>query len=205
MFSFLYASLHGLAGRRNSALAVAGLSALTLAGCGGSSSGGGGLVSNSGSGGGGSLNAQFSAVAASNAVTSDFSTSNVGGVLTPPAPIVGSTLLVTGATVPSNNTSRQFILTVSDTTLTVGKAYSLTDTNSLSYVDTFDINGKMQRAWISAGGTATIDSISGKTYKFHLTKVTLVPVYDTTTTPIGTVTPGTGTFTVDGTGTATLP
>lgn len=208
MFSFLYASLRGPTGRRNLALTLAGLSALTLAGCGGSSSsnGGGGLVAGSGTGGSGSFTAQFSAATGTNATTSDFSTSIVGGVLAPPAPIVGSSLTLTAATVPSNNMARQFILTVADTTLTVGKAYPLaTDTNSLSYVETTDISGKKQQAWIGTGGTVTIDSISGKVYKFHITRVPMGPVDGTTTTPIATLIPGIGTFTVDGTGTATLP
>ena len=206
MLSSLYSSLRG------PLLVAAGLSTLALAGCGGSSSGGG-LVAGSGGGGtggsgggGGSFTAQFSAVSGSNAATSDFSSSAVGGALTPPAPIIGSFLTLTAATVPSNNTVRQFILTVADTTVTVGKAYPLaTDTNSLSYVETTDINAKKQSAWISTGGTATIDSISGKTYKFHVTRVPMGPVDGTTTSPVATLIPGTGTFTVDGTGTATLP
>ena len=200
MLSSLYFSLRG------PLLVAAGLSALTLAGCGGSSSSGGGLIACSGSGGSGSFAAQFSAASGTNAMTSDFSTTIVGGALTPPVAPIGSMLTLTAATIPSNNTARQFILTVADSTLTVGKAYPLaTDTNSLSYVETTDINAKKQSAWISTGGTVTIDSISGKVYKFHVTRVPMGPVDGTTTSPIATVIPGAGTFTVDGTGTATLP
>ena len=200
MLSSLYFSLRG------PLLVAAGLSALTLAGCGGSSSSGSGLVAGSGTGGSGSFAAQFSAASGTNAMTSDFSTTIVGGVLTPPVAPIGSMLTLTAATIPSNNTARQFILTVADSTLTVGKAYPLaTDTNSLSYVETTDINAKKQSAWISTGGTVTIDSISGKVYKFHVTRVPMGPVDGTTTSPIATVIPGAGTFTVDGTGTATLP
>lgn len=200
MLSSLYFSLRG------PLLVAAGLSTLALAGCGGSSSSGGGLIAGSGSGGSGSFAAQFSAASGTNAMTSDFSTTIVGGALTPPVAPIGSMLTLTAATVPSNNTARQFILTVADSTLTVGKAYPLaTDTNSLSYVETTDINAKKQSAWISTGGTVTIDSISGKVYKFHVTRVPMGPVDGTTTSPIATVIPGAGTFTVDGTGTATLP
>jgi len=200
MLSSLYFSLRG------PLLVAAGLSALTLAGCGGSSSSGSGLVAGSGTGGSGSFAAQFSAASGTNAMTSDFSTTIVGGALTPPVAPIGSMLTLTAATIPSNNTARQFILTVADSTLTVGKAYPLaTDTNSLSYVETTDINAKKQSAWISTGGTVTIDSISGKVYKFHVTRVPMGPVDGTTTSPIATVIPGAGTFTVDGTGTATLP
>ena len=190
---------------RFSALALAGCSALALAGCGGGSSGGG-VVSNSSTGGGGSFTANFTAGSGTNANTTTFSSSNVGGVATPPAPIIGTVLTLTAATPPSNNTSRQFNLVLADATLTVGKSYPLgTDTNSLSYVEFLDINGKKSQAWMSTSGTAILDSISGKTYKFHVTAVPMGPVDGTTTTPLGTTSPGTGTFTVEGSGTATLP
>ena len=190
-------------------LALVGLSALALAGCGGSSSSGGGAAftggSGSGSGGSGSFNASFSAASGTNANTAAYSSSNVGGGVTPPAPIIGTVLTLSAATTPSNNTSRQFNLVLADATLTVGKSYLLgTDTNSLSYVEFTDINGKKSQAWTSTGGTAILDSISGKTYKFHVTAVPMGPVDGTTTTPAGTTSPGTGTFTVEGSGTATL-
>ena len=188
-------------------LALAGFSLLALAGCGGSSSSAPvGGATNTGGGGSGSFTANFSAASGTNANTAAFSSSNVGGGVTPPAPIIGTLLTLTAATAPSNNTSRQFNLVLADTTLTVGKAYPLgTDTNSLSYVEFTDINGKKSQAWTSTGGTATLDSISGKTYKFHVTAVPMGPVDGTTTTPLGTTSPGTGTFTVDGNGTTTLP
>jgi len=191
---------------RFSALALAGCSALALAGCGGSSSSGSGVVSNSGTGGGGSFTANFTAASGTNANTGAFSSSNVGGGVTPPAPIIGTLLTLTAATTPSNNTSRQFNLVLADATLTVGKSYPLgTDTNSLTYVEFTDINGKKSQAWMSTSGTAVLDSISGKTYKFHVTAAPMRPVDGTTTTPLGTTSPGTGTFTVEGSGTATLP
>ena len=187
-------------------LVLASFSALALAGCGGSSPSGGGGASTGGTGGSGSFNASFSAASGTNANTAAYSSSNVGGVVTPPAPIVGTILTLTAATAPSNNTSRQFNLVLADTTLTIGKSYPLgTDTNSLSYVEFTDINGKKSQAWMSMGGTATLDSISGKTYKFHVTAVPMGPVDGTTTTPLGTTSPGMGTFTVEGSGTATLP
>jgi len=199
MFSFLCSSL------RVPMLVLAGFSTLALAGSGGSSSSPSptGGATNTGSGGSGSFTANFSAVSGTNANTSAFSSSNVGGGVTPPAPIIGTLLTLTAATTPSSSTARQFILVLADTTLTVGKEYPLaSDTNSLSYVDITDINSrdpKTQRTWISTGGTATLDSISGKTYKFHVTAVPMGP------TDGGPTTPGAGTFTVDGSGTATLP
>jgi hypothetical protein len=82
MLSSLYSTL------RFSALALAGLSVLALAGCGGSSSSGGGGASNSGSGGSGSFTAKFSVPQGTNANTADYSAGNVGGGVTPPAPII---------------------------------------------------------------------------------------------------------------------
>ena len=210
MIPSLYSSLNS--SLRFPMLALVGLSALALAGCGGSSSSGGGGAftggtgGSGGSGGSGSFNASFSAASGTNANTGAYSSSNVGGGVTPPAPIIGTVLTLSAATAPSNNTSRQFNLVLADATLTVGKSYPLgTDINSLTYVEFTDINGKKSQAWMSMGGTATLDSISGKTYKFHVTAVPMGPVDGTTTSPLSTTSPGMGTFTVDGSGTATLP
>ena len=205
MFSSFHFSL------RAPLLALVGLSAMALAGCGGNYSAAGpslssintGGATGTGGGGSGSFNATFSAASGTNANTCAFSSSNVGGGVTGPVPVVGTLLTLTAVTTPSGGAARQFILVLADTTLTVGKAYPLaTDTNNLSYVDDTDINSHdptTQRTWISTGGTATLDSISGKTYKFHVSAVPMGP------TDGGPTTPGTGTFTVDGSGTATLP
>ena len=205
----MFSSLHS--SPRVPMLALAGLSVLALAGCGGNYSASGpslsstgiGGATGTGGGGGGSFTANFTAASGTNANTSAFSTNIVGGVVTPPVQPIGSLLTLTAVTAPSGGAARQFILVIADTTLTVGKAYPLaTDTNSLAYVDDTNVNSrdpKTQLTWSSTGGTATLDSISGKTYKFHVSAVPMGPSNG------GPTTPGTGTFTVDGSGTATLP
>ena len=181
------------------------LSMLALAGCGGSSTSspiGGGGVSGSGSGGSGSFTANFSAISGTNAFTSDFSSSNVGGSVTPPIGPIGSVLTLTAVAAASNNMGRSFTLVLTDTTLTEGQVYPLDNgSNSLVYADTPDAGSrdfKATRTWSSTDGSVTLDSINGKTYKFHVTGVLMGPSAG------GPTSPGTGTFTVNGSGTASL-
>lgn len=186
------------ANRRALLLALPSLCALLggtlLTGCGGNGSGSATGGTPPPAAGTGTFTATFSNASGTNATTSAFTASTVQ-----PATSSGSITLVnfTGTSI-SGATSRTFALSLADTgPIQVGKTYSFVSPNvsTLTYTDT---NFTTAHGWSATGGSAIVDSISGKTYKVRILNATF-------TTDSDNDSGATGSFTVNGTVNATLP
>ena len=107
---------------------------------------------------------------------------------------------VTGIRI-SGTTSRTFAVSLAESgPIQVGKTYTFSDTgitsaNTLTYTDT---NVGTAHIWLASGGSAIVDSITGKNYKLRLIDVTFVTGTDNTSG-------STGSFTVNGAANVTLP
>ncbi len=168
-----------------------------LTGCGGGSSpstGGGGT---GGGAGNGTFSATFSNVASTNATTSAFQATTVQ-----PLTSTGAFTLfnVTGTRI-AGTTSRTFALSLAENgPIQAGKTYTFSATgvasaNTLTYTDT-DLG--TAHVWLASGGSAIVDSITGKNYKLRLIDVTFITGADNTSG-------STGSFTVNGAANVTLP
>lgn len=184
--------------RRKASLLVA-LAALTLVvsasltGCGssgGSASAGSGLPA----AGSGTFTATFSNAVGTNATTSAFTAATVM-----PATASGALTLVnfTGTSI-SGTTSRTFTLSLAESgPVQVGKTYTFASpsASTLTYTDTVLTTGHI---WGATGGSAIVDSITGKNYKVRIVNATF-------TTDADNDSGATGSFTVNGSINATLP
>ena len=176
-----------------STLAVLSLMGGTLlAGCGGS---GNGTSSNNSSGSGsGGVTATFSNASGTNANTAAFQSTRVAAITSSAA----ITLLnITGTNI-SGATSRTFMIVLADNgPIQAGKTYTFASPSAsvLSYTESA---GATAHGWTAAGGSAIVDSITGKNYKIRLVNAAF-------TTGDGNDSGATGSFTVNGTADATLP
>ena len=147
----------------------------------------------------GVINATFSNVSGTNATTTAFQ-STIAQALTSTGAGGFNLFTVTGPSI-SGTSSRTFMVILADNgPVQVGKTYTFSDTgvNSVSSI-TFTQSGLSgAQIWIANGGSAIIDSITGKNYKLRLINATFTAGADNTSG-------ATGSFTVNGTANVTLP
>ncbi len=185
--------------RMMSALAVLTLvGGAMLAGC----DGGGSTTGTPGAGAGagkGVVNATFSNASGTNANTTAFQSNIAQGLTSSGAG--GFTLLnITGPSI-SGATSRTFAISLAENgAIQTGKTYtfSATGVNSVSTLTYTQAGLSGAPTWIASGGSAIVDSITGKNYKLHFTNVTFTTGADNNSG-------ATGSFTVNGTADVTLP
>lgn len=193
--SFSRLSLRHKAGTLAAVAALCLVGGTLLTGCGGgdsSSAPAAGPGTGTGSGG---VQATFSKAAGTNANTAAFQSTNVlagngvGAV---------TILNITGTNI-SGSTSRTFVIAlVNGGPIQAGKTYNFSSTgiDSASTLTYTESAVGTAHGWTANGGSAVVDSITGKNYKMHLVNATFEAGPDTGAT---------GTFTVNGTADATLP
>ncbi len=165
-----------------------------LVGCGGSGNGPSGQNPSTGTGG---VTATFSNLSGTNANTSAFQSTNALA-----ATSAGAFTLfnITGTNISGSN-SRTFTISLVDTgPVQAGKTYTFSSTginsaSTLTYVQS-GLSGAP--GWVATGGTAVVDSITGKNYKLRVVNATFAAGADNTSG-------ATGSFTVNGTADVTLP
>jgi hypothetical protein len=142
----------------------------------------------------GTFAATFSNASGTNATTSGFTASRV-------APLTSSgafTLFnVTGTSI-SGTSSRTFTLSLAESgPIQVGKTYTFASpsASTLTYTDSALATAHI---WAASGGSAVVDSITGKNYKVRIVNATFTAGADNDSG-------ATGSFTVNGTVDATLP
>ena len=169
-----------------------------LTGCGGgngsSSSSSNNNNNNPPPAGSGAFTATFSNASGTNATTSAFTASRV----TPLTSSGAFTLLnVTGTSI-SGTSSRTFALSLAESgPIQAGKTYTFASpsASTLTYTDSALATA---HGWSATGGSAIVDSISGKNYKIRIVNATF-------TTDVDNNSGATGSFTVNGSVDATLP
>ena len=163
-----------------------------LVGCGG---GGGSTPPNNNPGAGtGGVSATFSNASGTNANTSAFQSSQV---LAQTSSGAFTLLNITGTNI-SGSTSRTFLISLADNgPIQAGKTYTFASPSpsTLSYTESA---GATAHGWVATGGSAIVDSITGKNYKVRLVNATLTSGEDNGSG-------ATGSFTVNGTANVTLP
>ena len=144
--------------------------------------------------GSGTFNATFSNASGTNATTSAFSASRV----TPLTSSGAFTLFnVTGTSISGAN-SRTFALSLAESgPIQVGKTYTFASpsASTLTYTESAMATA---HGWSATGGSAIVDSITGKNYKIRLVNTAFTTGEDNGSG-------ATGSFTVNGTVDATLP
>lgn len=190
---------------RRKARFLSALAALTLVGgalltgCGGSGNGSSNQGSQLPAAGKGVVSATFSAASGTNADTSAFQ-SNIAQALTSSG-AGGFTLLNVTGIITAGTTSRSLLISLADNgPIQVGKTYTFSNTgiNSVSTLTYLQAGAGGAPGWLASGGSAVVDSITGKNYKLHLTNVTFTTIADNNSG-------ATGSFTVNGTADVTLP
>jgi len=165
-----------------------------LTGCGTGNGSSGNNNNNPPAGGTGTFTATFSNAAATNATTSAFTASRV----TPLTSSGAFTLLnVTGTSI-SGTSSRTFALSLAESgPIQAGKTYTFASpsASTLTYTDT---SLATAHGWAASGGSAIVDSITGKNYKIRIVNATFTTDADNTSG-------ATGSYTVNGNVDATLP
>lgn len=209
-------SYNWLKSSRNNARLLSALVALSLVGgtmlvgCDGSKKVGGttGTTGTPGTGGNtgttpasgkGVINATFSNVSGTNATTTAFQ-STIAQALTSTG-AGGFTLFTAAGPSISGTSSRTFQVLLADNgPIQVGKTYTFSDTGVTSVSSiTFTQSGlNGAQGWIANGGSAIVDSITGKNYKLRIINATFTVGADNTSG-------ATGSFTVNGTANVTLP
>lgn len=174
-----------------SAFAVLGLLGGTmLVGCGGGSTP---SNSNPGSGTGG-VSATFSNASGTNANTSAFQSNRVLAQTSSGA----ITLLNVSGTNISGATSRTFLIILADNgPIQAGKTYTFASP-SASNVSYTESAGATAHGWSTTGGSAIVDSVTGKNYKLRLINAIFDSGADNNSG-------ATGSFTINGTVDATTP
>jgi len=166
-----------------------------LTGCGtGNGNSGNNNNNNPPAAGTGTFTATFSNASGTNATTSAFTASRV----TPLTSSGAFTLLnVTGTSI-SGTSSRTFALSLAESgPIQIGKPYLFASpsASTLTYTDT---SLATAHGWAASGGSAIVDSITGKNYKIRIVNATF-------TTDADNESGATGSFTVTGNVDATLP
>ena len=169
-----------------------------LAGCSGGDSASnapGGNGANPGAGSG-VVNATFSNASGTNAGTGAFQSTTAQALTN--SNTSGLTLLNITASSLSGTTSRSFTISLAENgPIQAGKTYVFSDTSASTLTFTqAGLSGA--QVWLANGGSAIVDSITGKNYKIRLVNVTLTAGADNASG-------ATGSFTVNGTADATLP
>lgn len=196
--------------RTLSGIALSGLCAVALAGCGGGNGLSGGPAPGGNSGGGngggggngsGSFSATFTNARGTNADTSMFS--NPSSVQAAVGVGAFKILSVNATKIVGTTGTRIVTITVDTNAFVVGKSYSLDPSTpdssnfaTLSYTETQGT--AIPKGWTPSGGAIVIDSISGKTYKVRIVNATMIKD-DTNDTA------ATGSFTLNGNGTVSTP
>jgi len=174
-------------------LSVVGSALLTGCGTGNGNSGNNGNNNNPAAGTG-TFTATFSNASGTNATTSAFTATRV----TPLTSSGAFTLLnVTGTSI-SGTSSRTFTLSLAESgPIQAGKTYTFASpsASTLTYTDTALATA---HAWAASGGSAIVDSITGKNYKIRIVNATFTTDADNTSG-------ATGSYTVNGNVDATLP
>ena len=183
--------------RRNAAMlsALAALSVFggaLLTGCGGGS--GSSMPGNNQGSGTGAFTATFSNAAGTNANTAGFTATRVAALTSSAA----FTLLnVTGFNISGAN-SRTFVVSLAESgPIQVGKTYTFVSPSASTLIYTESGAGTAY-SWTATGGTAIVDSITGKNYKLRIVNATIAAGADNTSG-------ATGSFTVNGNVDATVP
>lgn len=122
----------------------------------------------------------------------------VGVAIKQTLPFVGDILTITAADVV-NGKGRTVSVIFTGAVPTAGASYDLSSSSDVAAGYTENTNSSSLKVFEATGGTVQVTAISGKTYTLKLTGVT---VKAQTGGPLNV---GTGTFTIDGTITATLP
>lgn len=164
-----------------------------LTGC-GTGSGSNGNNNHTPASGTGTFTATFSNASGTNATTSAFT----AGTVMPLTSSGAFTLLNVTGTKISGTSSRTFTLSLAESgPIQVGKSYPFASpsASTLTYTDTALATA---HAWAATGGSATVDSITGKNYKIRIVNATFTTDADNTSG-------ATGSYTVNGNVDATLP
>ena len=195
--SFSRLSLRHKAGTLAAVAALCLVGGTLLTGCGGgdsSSAPAPGPGTGTGSGG---VQATFSRAAGTNANTAAFQSTNVLAANSAGAFTI---LNITGTNI-SGSTSRTFVIAlVNGGPIQAGKTYNFSSTgiDSASTLTYTESAVGTAHAWVATGGSAIVDSVTGKNDKLRIVNATMEAGADNTSG-------ATGSFTVNGTADATLP